>query len=242
MTPKSSPKRGYAVAILVGFDEKNAFVWRIYSKVAKLETTVSFEGTRTNPKNTYSFHEALINSLRDILKEGVRSIILVSPPRTTYAQMFTAHIASHHAWLTQGRTKVTLAEMAGLASRNEDVAFLARKPEFHRIIQETTAEETENLLQLLEKHLNSPSKSDVVVYSLEDVEYVVNYSTEGKTKPEFLMITDKFLANSRQKGRLNRLIQIAAAQRIKTRVVNSDLPAGKKLAQLGGIVLIAKKE
>ncbi len=242
MNPKSSHKRGYAVAILVGFDEETAFVWRVYSEAAKLETTVRLEGSRANSKNVYGFHEALLNSLRGILKEGVRSIILVSPPRTTYAQSFAAHIANHHTWLIKGHAKVTLAEMTGLATRREDVAFLAKKPEFHKIIQETTAQETENLLQLLDRYLNSPSERDVVAYSLEDVECIINRLTESKMTPDFLMLTNDFLANSRRKGRLNRLMQIAANKKVKTRVVDSNLPAGKKLTQLGGIVLTARKE
>ena len=240
MAPKSSYKQGYAVAILIGFDRGAASIWRVYSSVVKLEVTLRLEGDRSNLKTVYNFHEILVNSLRGIVREGVRSIILVSPPRTDYSQKFAEHVKTHHTWLTQGGSKVTLTEMTGLAATRTDLAILTKKIDFRKLMQDATLDETENLLELLEKRLNSSRKDDIVLYSFEDVEYSILYSNE-KTTLEFLLLTDEYLAKTRQKRRLNRLMQIASNKRVRTRVVNSKLSAGKRLTQLGGIALIGKK-
>ena len=239
MAPKSGYKRGYAVAVLVGLEEVDAALWKVYSRVVKPETTLRLEGNRNNSKAVYNFHEAIINSLRPTLKEGVRTVVLVSPPRTAWTREFIEHVNRHHSWLTQGANKITFAEITGSASTLSQVAALTRTPIFHELVQEATSEETVGLLDLLESRLNSSRSDSVVLYSLDEAEDVVLYSRKGSLKPECVLLTDKYLANSRQKGRLNRLIQVAANKKIRTRIVDAESPAGKRLTQLGGIVCLA---
>jgi stalled ribosome rescue protein Dom34 len=241
VAPKSGYRRGYAVAILVGLDEHAAAVWQVYSNVVKPETTLKLEGNRDNPKAVYNFHEALVNALRNTLKQGVRSIVLVSPPRTTYAQEFTNHVKRHHTWLTQGAGKTSFTEMTGSAATRSDVAALVKKPGFAQFIQDATAEETENLLDMLESKLSGSNERDIVLYSLEDVEDLIVYSRKSGLVPDFLLLTDDFLARTRQRGRLYRLMQVAANMKVKTKVVDATSPTGKRLNQLGGIVCLAKK-
>jgi stalled ribosome rescue protein Dom34 len=104
------------------------------------------------------------------------------------------------------------------------------------MVQNATSEETEGLIDLLESQLSSSRGDNAVLYSLDEAEDVVLYSRKGSLKPEYLLLTDKYLANSRQKGKLNRLMQVAANKKVKTRVVDAESPAGKRLTQLGGIV------
>lgn len=237
---KSGYRRGYAVAILVGFEEDSAVLWRIYSKVVKPEATVRLEGTRNTAKDLYNFHEAVVNALKPTLKEGVRSLILASPPRTTYPQEFMNHLRRHHAWLMQGQNRVTFAEITGSAGTRPDVAALTKSPLFHEIIQDATSEESGDLLGVLESKLGGTNTGDIVLYSLEDVESLILQGHRNDLKPEFLLLTDRYLAASRQKNRLNRLMQIAANKKVRTRVVDAESPAGKRLGQLGGIVCLAK--
>jgi stalled ribosome rescue protein Dom34 len=56
------------------------------------------------------------------------------------------------------------------------------------------------------------------------------------------MLTDDYLASSRQKNRVNRLMMIAAKNGVKTRVINNESNAGARLTQLGGIVCLAKQD
>jgi stalled ribosome rescue protein Dom34 len=62
----------------------------------------------------------------------------------------------------------------------------------------------------------------------------------GKPQPEYLLLTDEYIACTRQKGRLHRLMQVAQNRQVKTRVISAESNAGKRLTQLGGIVCLAK--
>jgi stalled ribosome rescue protein Dom34 len=240
LAPKSGYRRGYAVAVIIGFAECSAGLWHVYSKVVKPVATVRLESDRKNVKAVYNFHEAIIDALRPTLKESVRSIIIVSPPRTTYTREFTEHMRIHHAWLSKGANRVSVAEMMGSAATRSDVAALARNPVFRRLIQDATAQETENLVDLLESRLGDSSGEYTVLFSLDDVEdLIVNRQNDGLV-PEFLILTNDYLSRTRQKGRLNRLMQVASNRKVRTRVVDAETPAGKRLTQLGGIVCIAK--
>ena len=238
MKPKNY-KRGYPVAVLVGIEQEHTAIWHIFSQVAKQQQTILLNGERKDQKALYSFHETIINALRTVLKEGVRSIIVASPPRTNYAQEFLSHIKAHHTWLLQGTNKASISQITGSASSPSQVGALTKTSTFKELIQKNAAEETENLLEILEKRLN---KSDnLVLFSLQEAEnLILNPQAPGKPQPEYLMLTDDYLASSRQKNRVNRLMQIAAKNGVKTRVINAESNAGKRLTQLGGIVCLAK--
>lgn len=239
MKPKNY-KRGYPVAVLVGIEQDHAALWHIFSQVAKQQQTIPLGGDRKDSKALYSFHEAIINALRPILKEGIKSIIAASPPRTSYAQDFLCHIKAHHTWLLQGPNKATFSQITGSASSPSQVSSLTKTDAFKQLIQDNAAEETENLLEILEKRL---CKNDnLVLFSLQEAEtLILNPQAPGKPQPEYLMLTDDYLAGTRQKNRVNRLMMIAAKNGVKTRVINAESNAGARLTQLGGIVCLAKQ-
>jgi stalled ribosome rescue protein Dom34 len=238
MKPKNY-KRGYPVAMLIGIEADHAALWQIFSQVAKPQQAISIKGERKDQKALYTFHETIINALRPVLKEGVRSMIVASPTRTSYAQEFLYHIKAHHTWLMQGTSKASFSQITGSASSPPQVAALTKTSAFKQQIQENATEETENLLQILEKRL---SKTDnLVLFSLQEAEtLILNPQTPGKPQPEYLMLTDDYLADSRQKNRVNRLMMIAAKNGVKTRVISAESNAGLRLTQLGGIVCLAK--
>jgi stalled ribosome rescue protein Dom34 len=114
---------------------------------------------------------------------------------------------------------------------------------FRQLICETTSEEAEDLIDILEKRLNASDKNAVVLYSLEEAEdLILGPQKPSKPKPEYLMLTDKYLSNSREKNRIHRLMQIATNRKVKTKIVDAESPAGLRLTQLGGIVCFAKLE
>ena len=243
MKPKRRYKRGYPVAILLGLEEDTVVSWKVFSNVVKPQNTLQINGTRNNPKALYNFHESIINALRPTLKEGIRSIILASPARTNHNQEFINHVCEHHKWLAQGPNKAAFSKITGSASTPFQVAALTRTPLFHKLICETTAEETENLIEILEKRLNASDKNNLVLFSLEEAEnLILNLQKPVRPKPEYLMLTDRYLADNREKRRLHRLIQIATNKKVKTRIINAESPAGKRLTQVGGIVCLAKLE
>ena len=243
MKQKRGYKRGYSVAILAGLEDDRAVLWKVFSNVVKPEKTISLDGTRNDSKAVYNFHESIVNALRPTLKEGVRSIILASPARTNHAQRFIDHIREHHAWLVQGPNKAVFSEANGSASTLAEVATLTKTLMFRQLICETTSEEAEDLMNILEKRLNTSDKNAVVLYSLEETEDLILGSQKpNRPKPERLMLTDRYLSNSREKNRIHRLMQIATNRDVKTRIVDAESPAGQRLTQLGGMVCFAKLE
>jgi len=192
---------------------------------------------RNDAKAVYNFHESIVNTLRPVLKEGVRSIMLVAPPKTSYTQEFVKHIHQHHVWLTQGPSMAVFSQTVGTASTLSEVAILARTPEFRRLISDTASEESDNLVEMLEKHLQATNTSSAVLYSLAEIEdSILGEWKKSKPKPEYLLLTNKYLSNSREKNRINRLVQVAKNKNVKTRIVDAETAAGTRITQLGGLV------
>ena len=236
-------KRGYPVATLIGIEEEEATLWKIFSKVAQPQTTIHINGKRNNSKVLYNFHESIINAIRPTLKAGIRTVILASPGRTTYDREFIDHVREHHTWLTQGPNKAAFSMITGSTSTPSQVAAVTRTPTFHQLVTETHAEETENLIEILEKRLSASNKNNLVLFSLEEAENLIfQREKQGGPKPEYLLLTGKFLAETRAKNRVHRLMQIATNRKVKTRVINAESPAGMRLMQLGGIVCLAQNE
>ena len=99
------------------------------------------------------------------------------------------------------------------------------------------------MLELLEKRISTSTEVNAVLFSFEEAENLFRqlHKPSGN-KPEYLILTDEYLAKSHQKNRLNRLLQIAANQHVKTRIVNAESPVGQRLMQLGGFVCLAKSK
>ena len=236
MTRERRYRRGYPVAVLVGFGEYQAVLWHVFSNVTKLHITVKLAGRRTDEKALYSFHESIINALRPTVSEGVRSIMLAAPPRTDFAGAFLSHVRGHHQWLAQegGSSAARFGEIVGTASQPHEVAKLVKTERFKHLMDETTSEDADQVIGTLEKRLSSNA---TILYSLKEIEALIYSELKaGKLWPEYVMLTDEYLAGSREKNRINRLLQIANNKHVKTRIVNAETPAGKRLTQLGGLV------
>ena len=234
-------RRGYPIAILAGLEKDDASLWKVFSKVIKPIAIIRLDGNRNDPKAAFNFHESIVNALRPTFREGVRSVVLVSPPRTGYAQEFIHHVQKHHAWLVQGASKITFAEAMGSAKTPSQVAALTRTDAFQSLILEITSDETVNLLELLEKRISTSTKAKTVLFSLEETENLFRQLQRAVgNKPEHLTLAYEYLSRSREKNRVNRILQIAANNNVKTKVVNAESPVGQRLMQLGGFVCLAK--
>jgi len=229
-------RRGYPVALLVGLEEEKAVLWQVFSQVVKPLCTLKLDATRSDENTVYEFYESVVNALRPIIKEGVRSIVLASPMKTTYATDFLKHVQKHHSYLlqTKGTTIATFAQIIGSANEPHNVADLVRTREFQDSLATTTSEDADQIVTALEKSLmtNQP-----VLFSLAEIEKTI-YDTTKKThlNAGYVALTDRYLAESHEKARIQRLLQISANKKIKTSIVKSETPAGKRLAQFGGIV------
>jgi len=235
---KQGYKRGYSVVLLVGFEDDHAVLWQVFSHVVKLHLTLEL-GKRTDEKALYNFHESVVDALRPVLEEGVRSIVVTAPMKTTYATDFLDHVRKHHMYIIQSKrlNRATFAELVGSADQPHRVAELVKTKEFRNIVTETTSGEADHLVNALEKNLYSTDSTTVVLYSLKEIEDMIyNRESCNDFRTEYLMLTDKYLTDSKDKNRIHRLLQISKNRKVKTRIVNAETPAGKRISQLGGIV------
>jgi stalled ribosome rescue protein Dom34 len=234
-------KRGYPLAVLVGLEEGRAVLWRVFSEVVKLDRTVECGG-KAERGGLYDFHESIVNALRPTLKEGVKSIVIAAPARTDYAKNFLDHIRKHHAWLVrEGPNAATFGELVASAGQLHEVHELVRTKGFRDVIAETTSRDAENIAAALEKSLDSDDGSTVVSYSLEEIEDLVYCRQEpSRPRPEHVVLTNKYLGDTKNRGRILRLLQISKNVGIKTTIVKAETGAGLRLSQLGGLVCFAK--
>jgi stalled ribosome rescue protein Dom34 len=239
---KQRYRRGYPVAVLVGFEDNYALLWQIFSRVAKHLIRLELDCKRTDVRALYNFHESVVDALKPLLNEGVRTIVVTAPMRTTYSQEFLDHVKKHHRYLIQSKrpNRVNFAKLVGSAYDRTKIAALLKTKEFTDLIAETASEEADQVVNSLEKHLYGANKNSVVLYSLKEIENIVyRLEKERKLQTKYLLLTDKYLAECRQKNRINRLLQIAKNKKVKTRVINAETSAGNRISQFGGIVFFS---
>ena len=224
----------------MGFEDDHATLWQIFSHAAKRHLTLELNGERTNESALYNFHESLVDALRPMLKEGIRSVVVTAPTKTTYTADFLSHVRKHHQYMihSRGSNRVSFAELTGSADQPNMVAELVKTKECRRIIAETTSEEAEQIVDTLEKHLFGTNGGSAVLFSLKEIEdHVYDRERKNDLRGECLVLTDKYLSDSENKGRIQRLLQISKNQRVSTRIVNAETPAGKRISQFGGMAL-----
>lgn len=236
---KRSYKRGYPVAVLVGLEESHAVLWHVFSEVVKPHVTIDLVGRRKDEMALYNFHESVVDALRPAFREGVRSVVVAAPTRTNYAAELLYHVRKHHSWLVEGRsTNVgTFGELVGSADTPSEVADLVKTREFRKLVNEVTSGEAGHIVDILEKRLNDIGSGGTVLYSLEEIENLIYRKWKhSNLKPECLALTDRYLAECKEKNRIHRLLQIAKNKNVRTRVVSAETTAGKRLSQFGGLV------
>ncbi|NWG10165.1 hypothetical protein HXY33_00175 [Candidatus Bathyarchaeota archaeon] len=239
MKRKQGYKRGYPVALLVGFENANAVLWHVFSHVVKLHLTLELGRKRTDERVLYNFHESVVEALKPMLREGVKSIVVVAPMITTYAEDFLDHVRKHHNYLVQSNNpnRATFAKLVGSADQPAKVAQLVKTKEFRELIAETTSGEADHIVNALEKHLYSIGSDWIVLFSLKEIEEMVyNRERNDNSRMKCLLLTDKYLAEAGDKNRIHRVLQISKNREVKTRIVKAETVAGKRISQFGGIV------
>ena len=229
-------RRGYPVAVLIGFDRDRAVFWRVFSQVVKSHSTI--EAPKGGKRDRYNFHEAVVNALRPILKEGVGSVVVVAPARTSYVKEFLDHVAKHQPWMTRGAGSATFTGIVGSATNQDEVSALVRTGEVQKAIGTSAEGEADRIKGLLESRL---ARDDVspILYSLYEIEGMIfGQRDRGKPEPEHLILTDRFLAGHRR--RAQRLMEASRSRGVRAHVVGIKTAAGQRVEQLGGMVLLTR--
>jgi stalled ribosome rescue protein Dom34 len=238
---KQRYRRGYPVAVLVGFEEDHAMIWHVFSRVIKPFQKIHVDGRRAEEKVLYNFHQSVVDAIKPTLNEGVHSVVVASPPRTTYSEVFLNHVNKHHKYLvhSKGANRANFVEINGSADNKLSVSELITTTKFTELIAETTTQEAGQAVSLLEKYLYNADNNSVL-YSLTEIEKkVYQKDPNNELSTEYLLLTNKYLNESKQKSRIQRLMQISRNKKIKTKVVDAETAAGSRINQFGGIVYFA---
>jgi len=245
---KRKPKRGFLTALLIGFDEKEIHAWKVYSHSLRFYKTIRLtrKWKYLDEKQIYHSLEELVNLIRIVIKEGVKSILLAGPLKTDYSTIFLDHINKHHQWLvrTKGYDRVSFGEIVGTANTLDSANYLISQEKSLNIISETKSDEINLLVKQLNKIINIGDPNRILLYNLEEIESLI-YGRGKKDKSaaeklDFLIVTENFINNHRSKHRIHRLIQIANNKGIITKTISIENPAVDRFDQFGGILAFKK--
>jgi stalled ribosome rescue protein Dom34 len=237
-------KRGFPVGVLVGFDEQVIHIWKIFSESVKKYDQIPLERKWKNAteKDRYHFYEDLLNMLRDLIERGLKSILLVSPQGKNWSEGFRTHLEKHHRWLigSRGNNQASFGQISGKARSYNEVRYLLEQETTKEIINKVTSQEAYFLIKELEKSINSNNPNIKVLYGLKEIEDVIyeggKRDDSVSDELDYLLLTDEFLENHKQKNRVYRLKQIANNKGITTKIISEESPAGERIAQFGGIM------
>ena len=244
---KKRPKRGFLMALLIGFDEKEIHTWKVYSHSLRVYKTIKLtrKWKYLDDKQIYKLLEELVNLIRIVIRDGLKSILLASSQKKDCSTIFLDHINKHHQWLvrSKGYNRVSFGKIVGNANTLEGAKFLISQEKSLDIISETTSDEINLLVKQLNKIINVGDPNKILLYSLEDIEALI-YGRGKKDKSaadklDFLIVTEDYI-NSHNKHRIHRLIQIANNKGIITKTVSIENPAADRFNQFGGILAFKK--
>lgn len=218
------------MATLVGLEEDQASIWQIYSESVKPFKLIQ-------AGDEYGFYESIVDTLRPIIRQGVRSVLVAASDEKDY-EGFTNHIRKHHGWLLKGGSlnTATFEHVPKPAADANQVRDLIKSRSFKEKLTEVSQEDIGQVVDVLEEHLNDPEGIETLLFTLREAEDAVHGDEKS---PEYILVTELFRARNRR--RTDRLLQVAANKGVKTRIIKPDTPAGARISQFGGLVCLLRE-
>jgi stalled ribosome rescue protein Dom34 len=239
-------KRGHPIGILIGLHDNDAVFWRIFSEVIRPYFKLTRGRKRRNQSKMqlYHFHEEIINALRPIVQEGIRSVILLSPPKEHYSDEFLNHVTKHHSWLLKrGDKQVVFSKIIGNQARTQkDVYYLKTLDSFNDIIDKTSNQEGMLILEELTEIINRNEIFSKILYTVREIYHELKLIRQDPnlTKPDYIILTEEFLKNPKNRNRTHQMLQNARNLEIRTKIVNIESEAGAIVNNFGGLVCYFK--
>lgn len=244
MGKKRAQKRGYSIAIIVGFDEKCIHLWEVFSESIKKIKTLTFprKWKYAIAKEKFHFYEEIISNIRPLINKGLKSILLANSTKIDLVNEFLAHINKHYRWLidSRGNNQACFDQVNGNARNILEVKQIIEQEGNLEILNKITSQENFLIIKQLEKAINKNNSNFKVFYGLKEIETII-YEGGKKDKKvgdkiDYLLITDEFLSNKKLKNRIYRLKQIAENKGILSKIIPEESPAGDRIQQFGGIL------
>jgi len=227
--PRRRRRRGYPLAVLIGLDGDKATTWHVFSESVR-------PGDRIQGDDRFRFYESIVDLLRPSLKQGTKSVLIATDDEREYRR-FLGHIEKHQSWLLKGwgLNTASFEHVSEPAMDIEQVRRLVKAHGFREKLSEVTQGDIGQVMDVLEKRLSDPEGIETVLFSLNEVEDAV-YGGGGS--PEYILVTELF--RSRRRRRTDRLLQVAANKKVRTRIIENDTQAGARLSQFGGLVCMLR--
>jgi stalled ribosome rescue protein Dom34 len=171
-----------------------------------------------------------VDAIRTLLPEGFNQLLIASTEKYTRKAGFLEYINRSHGWLTK---KVIIKLLYKKAMTRMDVLQLVKMNIIQESVFEASAESNENVMERLEKALNSGD----VLFTVEELFYAIR----DEAVPEFILVTEKFDNSWRGNRRYQSMIQRVKNMRATFSIVKCDAPASARLEQLGGFVSVIRR-
>lgn len=227
--PRKRRRRGYPVAVMIGLENKKAMFWNVYSNSVKQGPVKVWTA------NEYNFFEGMVDELRPSIKQGVKTVLLASEDKKKY-DGFMGHIQKHQGWMLKGYelNRVSFQFIEGSAKDIDSVTELVNASGFKESIREAGEGDMQLVIGVLEKRLASRDGIETLRFSLEEVEDVVY----NKIDAECILVSQKFQQQHRR--RVQRLLQVAENNGVKTRIIPPDSKYIGRVAQFGGMICLLR--
>ena len=93
----------------------------------------------------------------------------------------------------------------------------------------------------LEKIITKPGEFSKILYTIKEIEKeIIKKWKSNEKKPDYVILTNEFLNDPRNKNRMYRILQIAQNHKIKTKIVDIASEAGKKVEMFGSLICFTK--
>jgi len=238
-------RHGYPVAVLVGLDEQRAVIWIVHSETLKQHGSVNrpVESDRSDEGTRYNFYNAIVSALKPLFSSGTSSLVVAGAKSgTQLADEFITHIRRHHAYLTRS---VHVTSVVGDAMTASTARALVKASTFQTNAAGVIDRESDDLIRVLDTALSDSTGNTTVLFSLDEIDRCFkSLSRHGEATeeyPQYVIMTDTFWSSRKNDPRLQRTMDVAKNTGVKTHVLRTDGKAGERIAQLGGLVCLARK-
>jgi stalled ribosome rescue protein Dom34 len=226
---KRRKRRGYPVGVLIGLENKRSIFWNVFSN------SVNSGVVKTWVDNEYNFFESIVDELRPSIKQGIKTVLLVSDDKKKY-EGFIGHIEKHQGWMLKGYelNRVSFQFVEGSAKDGDAVMELVSASGFNDKIREAGEGDMRLVMSVLEKRLSSRDGIETLMFSLDEAEDAVY----GGGAVEYIIASQRF--QERRRRRMQRLFQVAENKGVKTRVLPPNSPYMGRVAQFGGLICLLR--
>lgn len=150
----------------------------------------------------------------------------------------------HHSWLLKkGDKQVVFSKIIGNQAKNQkDVNYLKTQETFKEIVEETSNQEGLLILEELTEIINKNDKFSKILYTWREIDYELRLFKKNPNlaKPNYIILTEEYLNNPKNRNKTYRILQIAKNFKIKTKIVSQESEAGVIVEKFGGLVCYFK--